>query len=191
MIPMGIMSVMLIYIAIERFLAINKAARGENSFISKVREYVHEGKLDAARNLCNTTDNPYARMVEKGISKIGKPLKDIEASIENVGKIEVAKLEKGVSLLATISGAAPMLGFLGTVIGMIITFNEMRIQGTVEIDALSGGIMMAMVTTVAGLVIGIFAYIMYNTLVAKVGDVIAKMESTTLEFLDMLDEPGK
>jgi biopolymer transport protein ExbB len=130
-------------------------------------------------------------MVEKGISKIGKPLKDIEASIENVGKIEVAKLEKGVSLLATISGAAPMLGFLGTVIGMIITFNEMRIQGTVEIDALSGGIMMAMVTTVAGLVIGIFAYIMYNTLVAKVGDVIAKMESTTLEFLDMLDEPGK
>jgi len=191
MIPMGIMSVMLIYIAIERFLAINKAARGENSFISKVREYVHEGKLDAARNLCNTTDNPYARMVEKGISKIGKPLKDIEASIENVGKIEVAKLEKGVSLLATISGAAPMLGFLGTVIGMIITFNEMRIQGTVEIDALSGGIMMAMVTTVAGLVVGIFAYIMYNTLVAKVGDVIAKMESTTLEFLDMLDEPGK
>jgi biopolymer transport protein ExbB len=191
MIPMGIMSVMLIYIAIERFLAINKAARGENSFISKVREYVHEGKLDAARNLCNTTNNPYARMVEKGISKIGKPLKDIEASIENVGKIEVAKLEKGVSLLATISGAAPMLGFLGTVIGMIITFNEMRIQGTVEIDALSGGIMMAMVTTVAGLVIGIFAYIMYNTLVAKVGDVIAKMESTTLEFLDMLDEPGK
>lgn len=191
MVPMGIMSVIMIYISIERFLAINKAARGENSFMQKVKEYIHDGKLDAARNLCTTTDNPYARMVEKGISKIGKPLKDIEASIENVGKVEVSKLEKGVSLLATIAGAAPMIGFLGTVIGMIMTFNEMRVDGQVEIEALSGGIMMAMVTTVAGLVIGIISYVMYNMLVAKVGDVIAKMESTSLDFLDLLDEPGK
>lgn len=191
MVPMAIMSVLLIYISIERFLAINKAARGENSFMQKVKEYIHEGKIDAARNLCATTDNPYARMVEKGITKIGKPLKDIEASIENVGKVEVSKLEKGVSLLATIAGAAPMIGFLGTVIGMIMTFNEMRIDGQVEIQALSGGIMMAMVTTVAGLILGIFSYIMYNMLVAKVGDVISKMETTSLEFLDLLDEPGK
>ncbi|MBX7095212.1 MAG: MotA/TolQ/ExbB proton channel family protein [Flavobacteriales bacterium] len=191
MIPMGIMSVIMIYISIERFLAINRAARGERNFMQKVKEYVHEGKLDAARNLCATTDNPYARMVEKGISKIGKPLKDIEASIENVGKVEVSKLEKGVSLLATIAGAAPMIGFLGTVVGMIMTFNEMRIDGQVEIEALSGGIMMAMVTTVAGLIIGILSYVMYNLLVSKVGDVIAKMESTSLDFLDLLDEPGK
>jgi biopolymer transport protein ExbB len=191
MVPMAIMSVLLIYISIERFLAINRAARGENSFMQKVREYILEGKVDAARNLCATTDNPYARMIEKGISKIGKPLKDIEASIENVGKVEVGKLEKGVSMLATIAGAAPMIGFLGTVIGMIMTFNEMRIDGQVEIQALSGGIMMAMFTTVAGLILGIFSYIMYNTLVAKIGDVIAKMETTSLEFLDLLDEPGK
>lgn len=191
MIPMGILSILLVYIAIERFMAIQKAARGESSFMQKVREYIIDGKLDAARNLCATTDNPYARMVEKGITKIGKPLKDIEASIENVAKIEVYRLEKGVSVLAIIAGAAPMIGFLGTVIGMIITFNEMRTSAGVKIEALSGGIMMAMVTTVVGLILGIIAYVMYNTLVAKVQTVISKMETTSIEFLDLLDEPGK
>ena len=191
MIPMGILSVVMIYISIERFIAIQKAARGENSFMTKVKEYIHDGKIDAARNLCATTDNPYARMVEKGISKIGRPLKDIETSIENVAKIEVFRLEKGVTLLATVAGAAPMIGFLGTVIGMIMTFNEMRTSGSVEIEALSGGIMMAMVTTVVGLIIGIIAYMMYNTLSAKIQNVISKMETTSLAFLDLLDEPGK
>lgn len=191
MIPMGILSVLLVYIAIERFIAIQKASRGESSFMSQVKMYIHEGKIDAARNLCATTDNPYARMVEKGISKIGKPLKDIEASIENVAKIEVFRLEKGVSLLATIAGAAPMIGFLGTVLGMIFTFNDMRTSGTVEIEMLSGGIMMAMITTVVGLILGILAYVMYNTLSAKIQNVISKMETTAIDFLDLLDEPGK
>ena len=159
--------------------------------MQKVRAFILEGKLDSARGLCASTNTPYARMIEKGISKIGKPLKDIEASIENVAKVEVYKLEKGVSLLATIAGAGPMIGFLGTVLGMIITFNEMRIQGKIEIEHLSGGIMMAMVTTVVGLIIGIFAYIMYNTLVAKMQTVISNMETTSLEFIDLLDEPGK
>jgi biopolymer transport protein ExbB len=191
MIPMAVLSILLVYIAIERFMAIQKAVRGESTFMKQVREYIVDGKLDAARNLCATTDNPYARMVEKGISKIGRPLKDIEASVENVAKIEIFRLEKGVSLLATIAGAAPMIGFLGTVIGMIITFNEMRVSPSIKIEALSGGIMMAMVTTVVGLIIGIIAYIMYNTLVSKVQTVISKMETTSIEFLDLLDEPGK
>lgn len=191
MIPMGILSVLMIYISIERFLAIQKASKGEGTFMANVRSYIVEGKLDAARSICATTNTPYARMIEKGISKIGKPLKDIEASIENVGKIEVYKMEKGISVLATVAGAAPMIGFLGTVLGMIFTFNEMRTSGQVEIEQLSGGIMMAMVTTVVGLVLGIISYIMYNTLSAKISNVISKMETTALEFLDLLDEPGK
>jgi len=191
MIPLGILSMLMIYIAIERFIAIQKASRGEDSFMQKVKAFILEGKIDSARGLCASTNTPYARMIEKGISKIGKPLKDIEASIENVAKVEVFKLEKGVSLLATIAGAAPMIGFLGTVLGMVITFNEMRVLGKIEIENLSGGIMMAMVTTVVGLIIGIFAYIMYNTLVAKMQKVISNMETTSLEFIDLLDEPGK
>lgn len=191
MIPMGLLSIMMIYISIERFIAIQKASRGEDSFMQKVKSFILEGKIDSARGLCASTNTPYARMIEKGISKIGKPLKDIEASIENVAKVEVYKLEKGVSLLATIAGAAPMIGFLGTVLGMVITFNEMRVLGKIEIENLSGGIMMAMVTTVVGLIIGIFAYIMYNTLVAKMQKVISNMETTSLEFIDLLDEPGK
>ncbi len=190
-IPMAILSIVMVYISIERYMAIQKATKGEQLFMRKIREYISEGKIDSARHLCQSTDNPYARMVEKGISKIGKPLKDIETAIENVGKIEIYQLEKGISLLATISGVAPMMAFLGTVLGMIRTFNELRQSGQVQIEQLSGGIMMAMVATVIGLVIGIISYIMYNTLVAKVQKVISKMETTSIDFLDLLDEPGK
>lgn len=190
MIPMGILSVVMIYIAIERFLAISKAQRGEANFMNKVREYIHEGKLDSAKNLCATSDSPIARMIEKGISKIGKPMDDISASIENIGKIEVYKLEKGVSLLATIAGAAPMIGFLGTVIGMVQTFQSLQVNG-MDIGPLSEGMMMAMITTVVGLIVGIIAFMMYNMFVSKINKVVHQMESSSIEFLDLLDEPGK
>jgi biopolymer transport protein ExbB len=190
--PMGIMSIMAFYIIIERSLAIRRALKEDKDFMSKIKDYIHEGKIDSARNLCAQSTSPISRMLDKGISRIGKPLKDIEVSIENAGKLEIYQLEKGLSVLATIAGAAPMLGFLGTVIGMIITFHTMKISGAgVEISALSGGIMQAMVTTVAGLVVGIIAYVAYNTLVARVTKVIQNMEATTIAFMDVLDSPAK
>lgn len=190
--PLGIMSIIAIYIIIERSMAIRRALREEKDFMSKIRDYIHEGKIDSARNLCAQSTSPVSRMLDKGISRIGRPLKDIEVSIENAGKLEVYQLEKGLSVLATISGAAPMLGFLGTVIGMVVTFHAMKISGAgVEIAQLSGGIMQAMVTTVAGLVVGIVAYVAYNTLVARVNKVVQNMEATSIAFMDVLDSPAK
>ena len=192
MIPLGILSVLAIYIFAERWMAIAKANKEDKDFMNRIKDYVSDGKLEAARSLCNTTDSPIARMLDKGISRIGKPMDDVSASIENVGKLEVYKLEKGLSVLATVAGAAPMIGFLGTVIGMIMTFHAMKISGNgVEISALSGGIMQAMVTTVAGLIIGIIAYIAYNTLVVRVDKVVHNMEARSIEFIDLLEEPGK
>ncbi len=190
--PLGLMSLAAVYIIIERTLAINRALRDEKDFMAKIRDYIHEGKLDSARNLCQTSQTPVARMLEKGISRIGKPLKDIEVSIENQGKLEVYQLESGLPILATVSGAAPMLGFLGTVVGMVVTFHVMEVSGAgVELSQLSGGMMQAMITTVAGLIIGIPAYIGYNMLVARVNKVVQKMESRTIEFLDLLEAPAK
>lgn len=190
--PLGLMSLAAVYIIIERTLAINRALRDEKDFMAKIRDYIHEGKLDSARNLCQTTSTPVARMLEKGIGRIGKPLKDIEVSIENQGKLEVYQLESGLPIIATVSGAAPMLGFLGTVVGMVVTFHTMEVSGAgVELSQLSGGMMQAMITTVAGLIIGIPAYIGYNLLVARVNKVVQKMESRTIEFLDLLEAPAK
>lgn len=192
MIPLGVLSIVAVYIFIERLLAINKASKEDKDFMNKIRDFIHDGKIDAAKTLCGSNNTPVARMLEKGVSRIGKPINDIAASIENIGKLEVYKLEKGLSTLATVAGAAPMIGFLGTVIGMIVTFHAMKVSDTgVEISELSGGIMQAMVTTVAGLVIGILAYIAYNTLVTRVDKVVHNMEAKTIEFLDLLDEPGK
>ena len=191
MIPLGILSVIAIYIFIERFMAIAKVDKEDPNFMNQIRDHIHEGKIEAARALCQRSPGPFARMIEKGVMRIGKPLGDISTAVENVGKLEIYKLERSLSTLATIAGAAPMIGFLGTVIGMIVTFHEMKIRGAgVEIADLSGGIMQAMVTTVAGLVIGIIAYIAYNVLVAKVEKVIYKMEATTIEFIDFLQEPA-
>ena len=190
--PLGIMSVIAVYIIIERSMAINRALREEKDFMSKIRDYVSEGKIDSARNLCLTSNTPVARMLEKGISRIGKPLKDIEVSIENQGKLEVYQLESGIPVLATVSGAAPMLGFLGTVIGMVITFHVMETSGAgVELSQLSGGMMQAMITTVAGLLLGIPAYVAYNTLVARINKVVQKMEARTIEFMEVLEQPAK
>ncbi len=190
--PLALMSLLAVYIIIERSMAIRRALKEEKDFMNKIRDYIHEGKIDSARNLCAQSTTPISRMLDKGISRIGKPLKDIEVSIENAGKLEIYQLEKGLTVLATISGAAPMIGFLGTVIGMIVTFHTMKISGAgVEIAQLSGGIMQAMVTTVAGLVIGIVAYIAYNTLLARVNKVVQNMEATTIAFMDVLDSPAK
>lgn len=191
MIPLAILSVLAIYIFIERYLAIRKAAKQEGDFMKKIKDYIHDGKIDAAKGLCDSTDSPVARMIQKGIMRIGKPMKDIAVSIENVGKLEIYRLEKSLSTLATVAGAAPMIGFLGTVIGMIRTFYQMKISGSVDINEISGGIMQAMVTTVAGLIIGIIAYIAYNTLVSKVDKVIHQMEASSIDFIDLLEEPNK
>lgn len=191
MIPLAILSVMTIYIFVERFLSINKSLKDEKDFMVKVKDYLMDGKVDSARDLCAQTNNPAARMVEKGISRIGKPMRDIVSSIENVGKLEIYQLEKRLSFLATAAGVAPMIGFLGTTLGMVRTFHAMKFETQIEIQTISGGIMEAMVTTVAGLVVGIIAYAAYNYLVAKVDKVIHSMEGASIEFLDLLNEPGK
>ena len=192
MIVIAILSVIALYIFIERFLTIKKAAREDLNFMNNIRDFIHDGKIDAALSLCKGKDSPIARMIEKGVTRIGKPLRDIGTAIETVGKLELYKLESNLAALATIAGAAPMLGFLGTVIGMIKAFHAMYISGNnIEISQLADGIMQAMVTTVAGLIVGIIAYVGYNMLVARVENVVYKMEARTTEFLDLLEEPVK
>jgi biopolymer transport protein ExbB len=191
MIPLFILSILTIYVFVERFLSINKALKDEKDFMVKVKDYLLEGKVDMARELCARTNNPAARMVEKGISRIGKPMRDIVSSIENVGKLEVYQLEKRLTLLATAAGVSPMIGFLGTTLGMVKTFFALKSETTLEMSTISGGIMEAMVTTVAGLIVGIIAHLCYNYLVAKVDKVIHTMEGASIEFLDLLNEPGK
>ncbi|MFT4660174.1 MAG: biopolymer transport protein ExbB [Patiriisocius sp.] len=191
MIPLAILSVIAIYIFIERFLAITKASKIEKDFMNRIKDYIFDGKMETAMDLCKQNDRPLSRMIGKGISRIGKPTSEISASIENVGKLEIYKMERGLNTLATVAGAAPMIGFLGTVIGMIVTFHQMSISANgVEIKQLSGGIMQAMVTTVAGLIIGIIAYIAYNTLVSKVDKVVHELEGASEDFIDLLEEPA-
>lgn len=188
MIPLVILSILAVYVFIERYLAISKATKEEKDLMDRVRDHIHDGRIDSARNLCDTHETPISRMLYKGIQRIGKPMKDINASIENVAKLEIYKLERNLSVLATIAGAAPMIGFLGTVIGMIRTFHEMKISGQgIEIEQLSGGIMQAMVTTCTGLVIGIIAYIAYNILVTRMDRVVHHMEASSIEFMDILE----
>lgn len=190
MIPIGIMFVIAIYLFIERFLTIKKANEDPDTFMSKVKELVLRGDVTAARMLCSQTNSPIARMIEKGISRIGSPLKTIEASIENVAKLEIFKLEKNLATLATIAGGAPMLGFLGTVIGMVQAFISIaQEEGSVSPKLLSSGIYTAMINTVAGLIVGIVAYLSYNYLVSRVQKVVHKMEYTSIDFVDLLQEP--
>lgn len=180
-----------IYVFIERFMTIQRALKGEKDFMQKINDFVLKGNLNAAKDHCNSSNNPIARMIEKGLSRVGKPMKDIAISIENIGKLEISKLERRLSMLATISGVAPMLGFLGTVLGMVKVFQNMSKEKTFEIASLSGGIMEAMITTVGGLIVGIVAYVAYNYLVSKVEKVIHNMEGASIEFLDILEAPGK
>lgn len=179
-----------LYIYFERLLAIKAASQIDKNFMNQIRDHVMNGKLEAAKILCAQTDSPVARLTEKGVSRIGKPLDDINAAIENAGTLEVYKLEKNVNVLATIAGAAPMIGFLGTVIGMILAFHQMASSGgQAEMGALASGIYTAMTTTVAGLVVGIIAYMGYNHLVNRTDKVVHKMEANAVEFLDLLNEP--
>ena len=190
MFTLFILSIIAIYIFIERYSAISKASKLDVNFMNNISDYVLNGKLEAAKVLCQQTSTPVSRMIEKGISRIGKPLEDINTAIGNTGKLEVFRLETNVSTLATISGAAPMIGFLGTVIGMIMAFHDMASAGgQLDVELLSKGIYTAMTTTVAGLIVGIFAFIAYNMLVVRVDKVVHQMEANTTEFMDLLNEP--
>lgn len=179
-----------LYIYFERFFAIKSASKEDSNFMNQIRDFVLNGNLDSAKSLCESTETPSARLIGKGISRIGKPLEDINTAIENAGKLEVYKLEKNVSVLATIAGAAPMIGFLGTVIGMIVAIHEIANSGgQIDIKMLSDGLYTAMTTTVAGLIVGIIAYIAYNHLVVRTDKVVYQMEAKSVEFLDLLNEP--
>ena len=184
---LGILSIVAVYILFERYSAIKKASQEDENFLKSIRNFVEANDIEAAKTLCRNTDNPIARMIEKGVNRIDKPMTDISAAIENQAKLEIYKMENNLANLATIAGAAPMIGFLGTVIGMIVAFHEMASAGgNIDVEMLSKGIYTAMVTTVAGLVVGIIAYISYNYLVNKVDKVIFQLEAKTTEFLDLL-----
>ncbi|NBL63627.1 MotA/TolQ/ExbB proton channel family protein [Flavobacterium sp. NST-5] len=190
MLAIGIMLFVALYIYFERLMVINASSKIDPNFMSRIRENIITGRLDAAKMLCAQTQSPVSRLISKGISRIGRPLDDINTAIENAGKLEINKLEKNVSVLATISGAAPMLGFLGTVLGMILAFHKMASGGgQIEVGALAEGIYTAMTTTVAGLVVGIIAYIGYNHLVVRTDKVVYQMEANAVDFLDLLNEP--
>ncbi len=184
-----VLSIIALYIFMERWTSIKKAGRVDEAFLNNIRASVAAGNLEGAKAICRNVNSPYARMVEKGIQRIGKPLRDINASIENVGNLEVFTLEKNLSTLASIAGAAPMIGFFGTVTGMIIAFYKMSAEDNVTPTVLAGGIYQALFTTAGGLFVGILAFIGYNILVANVDKVVFKMERTATEFMDMLQEP--
>ena len=192
MIPIVILSIVAIYIFFERYFAITKATGIDINFMNRIKDYIHDGKLDSAHALCQSFKNPVARMIEKGISRVGRPLNDVNAAIENIGKLEIYKLEKGLPVLATCAGGAPMLGFLGTVMGMVRAFYDMSMSGNnIDVSLLSNGIYTALITTVAGLIVGILAYFAYNVLVTKVEQVVFRLEASTTEFMDLLNEPVK
>ncbi len=190
MLPILLLSVIAVYIFFERYFAINKAAHIDTNFMNRIRDYIHDGKVDNALTLCESYSNPTARMIQKGIQRIGRPLADINGAIENTGKLEIYALERGLPTLATVAGGAPMIGFLGTVMGMIRAFVDMSSAGNnIDVSLLSRGIYTALITTVAGLIVGIVAYFAYNILVARVEKVVNKLEAHSTEFLDLLNEP--
>jgi len=187
---LAVLSVIAVYIFVERWLTLRKADQEEKYFMDEIKDHIHQNRLKEALALCKRQNTPSARMIEKGINRLGKPLNDINAAIENVGNLEVSRLEKNLTGLATIAGAAPMIGFLGTVIGMVISFYDMANAGNnIDIQLLSSGIYLALVTTVGGLIVGIAAYVGYNYLVARIDRIIFNLERRTTEFLDLLNEP--
>ena len=186
------LSIVAIYIFGKKWWMIHQAGNIDNNFMRDIRDYLHEGKLKSAQSLCEKYDSPVARLVEKGISRIGRPLSDIQTAIENTGNTEVARLEKGLPILATIAGGAPMIGFLGTVLGMVQAFFNMSQAGNnIDITLLSNGIYTAMITTVGGLIVGILAYFGYNYLTSNISDLVFKMENATIDFMDLLHEPAE
>ena len=187
------LAAVMIFIFVERFIAIRKATQIDKNFMNRIRDYILEGNINSAIDLCRRTDSPFARMIEKGIERIGRPMSDIQTAIENVANVEVAKMETGLPWLASIAGGAPMIGFLGTVIGMVQVFIDMSANqsGGIELAQLSAGMYVAMVTTVGGLMVGIPAYFAHNYLVARVEKMVFRMEATTIAFMDILNQPVK
>lgn len=191
MIPLAALLLVTVYVLTERSIVIGRAAKEDKSFMNRIRDYVHDTDIESARNLCKKTDTPYARLIDKGLSRIGRNMNDVLVAIENTGNIEVANLGKGLPWLSTTAAGAPMLGFLGTVVGMIDAFFSLANAGTsANITVLSSGIYQALVTTVAGLVVGIIALFAYNYLVARINRVMNAMETKTMEFMDLLNEPA-
>lgn len=191
MIPLGLLLLLTIYVFTERCLAINRALKSDPTFMQRIKDYVHEADLDSAERLCKNTNTPYARMILKGLQRIGRPTQDVATAIDNCGNLEVGNLGKGLPWLSTTAAGAPMLGFLGTVIGMIQAFYTLAKAGAASnITLLSGGIYQALVTTVAGLVVGIIALFAYNYLAARINKVTNRLEATSIEFMDLLNEPA-
>jgi len=189
--PIAILSVMAIYIFFERLFTIKRSSRIDMNFMNQIRDHVHSGNIDAAKSLCKNTQSPVARMIEKGLMRLGKPVKEIEGAIENVGKLEIYKMEKNLNILGTIAGIAPMFGFLGTIFGVIKIFYMIAAQNSLEINTISGGLYVKMISSAAGLLVGIVAYACYHYLVHLVDRVINKMEINAVEFIDLLEEPVK
>ena len=192
MIVLAIVSIVAIYIFVERFLALKKALKEDKNFMDNVKDCIHKGDLEGAKRLTNNNDTPIGRMIAKGLSRLGRPLNDINQAIENVGKLEVARLENGVSMVGTIAALGPSLGFLGTVTGMVKAFFDMSTAGNnIDIQLLSSGIYEAMVTTVGGLIVGIIANVLYSILVGQINKIVFMLEARTMEFMDLLHEPAQ
>ncbi len=192
MIPLALLLVVSIYIFFERVFAINRVGKYDKGFMQQIRDYIHAGRVDEAQKLCEDTNSPYARMISKGVARIGRPMNDVLVAVENVGNMEVANMEKGFSWLATTAAGAPMIGFLGTVTGMVQAFMALAKAGnSANVTILSQGIYEALVTTVAGLIVGIIALFAYNYLTSRVSKVMNKLERSTMEFMDLLNEPAK
>jgi biopolymer transport protein ExbB len=190
MIPIALLLLFSIYYFVERWIVIRRASTEDSTFMRRIKDYIYEGEIESAQNLCKKTNTPYARLISKGISRIGRPMNDVLVAIENTGNIEVANLGKGLPWLATTASGAPMLGFLGTVIGMVQAFFSISTSGSsADIATFSGGIYTALVTTVAGLIVGVIALFAYNILVAKINNVMTSLEGKTMEFMDLLNEP--
>jgi biopolymer transport protein ExbB len=190
MVPIFILSIVAVYVFAERFITVRKAMKSQDNFIPSIKDHILQGNLKAAKTICERENTPIARVVSKGLTRIGRPLKEIEASMENTGKLEMARLEKRIPVLAIVSGAAPMFGFLGTVIGMMIAFNDIAAQGNVDIKGIADGINVKMVTSASGLIVGIFAYFGYNILTIMVQKVVTQMETASLDFIEILEEPA-
>lgn len=192
MVPLALLLLLSIYVFAERAIVIARASKEDNNFMNRIRGYVHEGELQSALNLCQATQSPAARLIEKGITRIGRPMNDVLVAIENTGNLEISKLSRGLPWLATTAAGAPMLGFLGTVIGMVEAFYAIASSGnSANIGTFASGIYTALVTTVAGLVVGVIALFAYNILVARINSVMNLLEQKTMEFMDLLNEPAR
>lgn len=190
MFPLALLLLLCVYVFVERSLVISRASKEDENFMQRIKGYIHEGEIESALNLCHNANTPYARLIEKGISRIGRPMNDVLVAIENTGNLEVASLSRGLPWLATTAAGAPMLGFLGTVIGMVEAFYAIAQSGSsATIDSFASGIYAALVTTVAGLIVGIIALFAYNWLVARINKIMNLMEARTMDFMDLLNEP--